>query len=141
MGVIDVSYDLFLASWSSTEFSTQMLQEEKRFCDLIANNKPSPATRFILFPDEAFDRYGAAAAIVRPDSINQVKGMNTAGVIVPVVIVCANYQLTGSTKIYQTRTLYEVFRSDNRTRFFDVGHGIPASQIFMQRDNNADDAY
>ena len=52
----------------------------------------------------------------------------------------SNYQCD-SPKVYQTRVLYEVFRSDDRTRFFEVGVGVPASQIFLIRNQFADDAY
>lgn len=34
--------------------------------------------------------------------------------------MCVNYRLSSSEKTYQTHPLFEVFRRDDRTRFFNV---------------------
>ena len=50
------------------------------------------------------------------------------------------WQFGDSPAIYQTSALYEVFRKDDRTRFFEVGKGVPASEILLIRNEPADDA-
>jgi hypothetical protein len=139
---VDVDFDLFLAHSDSNRFSDEIIGEESKFCDsFLSQNRHVPTLRAVIFPDDPYEWNGAAASIVGAQNINYFPDTGKTGFIVPVVVICTNYHLWGSEKTYQTRALYEVFRSDNRTRFFEVGRGMPAEHIFMQKDPFGDYAY
>jgi hypothetical protein len=87
-------------------------------------------------------RYGSGSAIVNAETTNYFSDRTPAvGYVLAVVAVCVNYQFGDSPKVYQTRALYEVFRKDDRSRFFDVGVGVPARKIFLIRNPSGDAAY
>ena len=138
----DVDFDLFLANWNSTGFADAIVAEQKRFCDsFLTENRHVPTLRAVMFPDDPYEWSGAAASMVHPENINRSPETGITGFIIPVVVVCVNYRSSGLSKTYQTRALYEVFRSDNRSRFFEVERGVPANEIFMIRDLFGDYAY
>ena len=83
-------------------------------------------------------------AFIRLTSINPRTTYGAAarnGYILPVINVCANYQFRASTKVYQTRVLYEAVHIENGVRFFEVGKGVPAKEIRMMRNELSEDAY
>lgn len=103
--------------------------------------KVDPTLQRILFPEESYDWGGAAAAIFNSKVTNYSADRGHVPFILPVVAVCANYQFGDSPTIDQTGTLCEVFRKDDRTRFFEVGNGVPASGIFLVHNEASDSAY
>jgi hypothetical protein len=137
---IAVRYDLFLPLWEN--FDTSVTNKEKSFCDSeMGSARAGYYPSRILFPDETFDWYGAAAQIVSESNVNRSPTSGDAKWIIPVVIVCANYRLKSLPSNYQSRAVYEVFRKDNRTRFFEPGVGMPADKIFLLRNDLKDFAY
>ncbi len=96
----------------------------------------------MLFPEEPYDWYGGAAGLVDAKSVNYLSNApGTTKYILLAVAVCANYQFGDSPAVYQTSALYEVFRKNDRSRFFEVNRGVPASGIFLIRNEASDDAY
>jgi hypothetical protein len=134
---VTVRPDLYFPLWDG--FGKSVPDEQKRFCDSDLGKARSgwyPST--ILFPDESFDWYGAGAHFI--DSSNTTHIENAAYVL-PVVVVCVDYRLKSLPNAYQSSAVYEVFRKDNRTRFFEPGVGVPADRIFLIRDSMNDYAY
>lgn len=140
---LSVDFELFLPLWENG-YSGVIYREKRRFCREFAKREleVDPSLQIILFPDESHDWYGAGATMVNNKVVNYFSDdRGTVPYILPVVAVCTNYQLGDSPTIYQTSALYEVFRKNDRTRFFEVGKGIPASEIFLIRNEASDDAY
>ena len=139
---LTVDFELFLPLWKNG-YSDVIYQEKRRFCNAAAKKglKVDPSLQIILFLEESHNWDGGGAALVDSKVINYFSDHGTVPYILPVVAVCTNYQFGDSPTIYQTSALYEVFRKDDRTRFFEVGKGIPASQIFLIRNEASDDAY
>jgi hypothetical protein len=134
---IAVRPEVFFPLWDN--FGKSVPDEQKRFCDSdFGKARSGYYPSIVLFPDESFDWYGAGAQFI--DSSNTTHIGNTAYVL-PVAIVCTNYRLESLPNTYQTSVVYEVFRKDNNTRFFEPGVGTPASKIFMIRDALDDRAY
>lgn len=134
--VADVAIDqeLFLPLWD--KYLDSILAEQKRYCDQSADHAAEleRLPKNIVFPDDPPSEWGAApAAAVTPEHVDHFGG-SANGYILPTVIVCANYRISGSRKLYQTRAIFEVFRRDNRTRFFDVGVNVKARGIDILRE-------
>jgi hypothetical protein len=133
-------FHLFFPLWK--DFDTAVTAEEKRFCQSDAGRAlPDYYPSAILFPDEPYDWYGAGAQLVDDNNINRFTETGETKFVIPVVIVCANYRLKSLSSTYQTGAVYEVFRKDNRTRFFEAGVGVPADSIFLIRNQLKDFAY
>jgi hypothetical protein len=139
---VTVDFQLFLPLWKNG-YSDVILADERKFCDSIARINPAPTLSVINFPgDETYHWYGGGAATVKDETTNYFSDRKLGvGYIVPVVAVCVSYQFGDSPKVYQTRALFEVFRKDDRTRFFEAGIGVPARHIFMLRNQSGDAAY
>ncbi len=139
---VSVDFKLFLPLWKDG-YSNVILATEKSFCDSVSRINPDPNLQVINFPgDDPYHWYGGGAAIVNAETTNYFSDIRPGvGHILPVVAVCVNYQFGESPKVYQTRALFEVFRKDNRTRFFEIGRGVPAHDIFLQRNASGDAAY
>jgi hypothetical protein len=137
---VTADFELFLPLWKDG-YSNVILADEKKFCDSVT--MVDPAQSVVIFPDDAPAHwYGAGAAIVNSDTTTYFSDIKPGiGFVLPVMVICINYQLVGSPKVYQTRALYEVFRKDNRTRFFEAGIGVPAHKIFLIRNPYGDAAY
>ena len=138
---LTVNFELFLPLWENG-YSDVIYREKRRFCSKFAKNGLSvdPSLQVILFPEEVHEWNGGGAAIVNSNVINYFSDRGYVPYVLPVVAVCTNYQFGDSPAIYQTSALYEVFRKDDRTRFFEVGKGVPASEIFLIRNEASDDA-
>lgn len=96
----------------------------------------------IAYPgDEPLHWNGVGAHLVKPENTNYFSDRPGVGFIVPSLAVCINYQFGDSPKVYQTRAFYEIFRQDDRTRFFEVGVGRPEKDIFLIRYPYLDAAY
>jgi hypothetical protein len=134
-----VDHELFLPLWDM--YFNMIMAEEEKFCGQSWHAKSESPAKAELFPDESFDWYGASGAFPAQDHINHFDKGNPAGYVIPTEVVCVNYRLSGSDKVYQTRALYEVFRRDNRTRFFDTGIDVKARDIFLIREQFGDSAY
>jgi hypothetical protein len=139
---VTADFQLFLPFWKNG-YSDVILADEKKFCDSVARVNPIPTLNVVNFPgDEPYHWTGSGAAIVNAESTNYFSDISPGvGHILPVVAVCISYQFSDSPKVYQTRALYEVFRKDNRTRFFQVGVGMSARQVFLIRNPSGDAAY
>jgi hypothetical protein len=142
--VADVAlrFELFLPLWDSGGYWNVISAEQKRFCD-SPGGKASPDfyPKFVVFPDESFDWHGAAAGLITPGVTNHLVNHAETGYILPVLMICANYRLRNLENAYQTRTIYEAFHVEDRTRFFNIGEGVPARRILLMRNEMADDAY
>lgn len=138
---IAVSYELFFPVWDSGGYWNVISSEQKRFCDSPAGKVPQFYPKFVVFPGEPFDWHGAATGLINPSVMNHLPGQGETGYILPVIIVCTNYRLRPLEKSYQTRTIYEAFHVEDRTRFFKIGEGVPAKRILVIRNELADDAY
>jgi|SRR5579864_4389552 len=130
---VAVRPELFLPRWS--EFGKAVPDEQKRFCaSAYGSARSGYYPSVIIFPQEPFDWYGTSASFVDATNTNQLPPQfGSAAYVVPVVIVCVNYRLKGLPNAYQSGAVYEVFRTDNRTRFFPPGVGMKASQMFFER--------
>lgn len=139
---VTADFELLLPLWKNG-YSDVILADEKKFCDSSARVSSTPTLSVINFPgDESYHWSGAGAAIVNAEHTNYFSDRSPGvGYILPVVAVCVSYQFAGSPKVYQTRALYEVFRKDDRTRFFEAGVGVPAHKIFLIRNSSGDAAY
>ena len=136
---VSVRPDLFLAPWSEGSFFEAVTKEQKSFCDSdygAARSGYYPST--IVFPEEPFDWYGAGSKISDSQIVSKFPETGNREFVVPVVIVCVDYRLKSLPSAYQTSAVYEVFRKDNRTRFFERGIGVPADKIFLVRDPQLD---
>lgn len=139
---VSVSYKLSLPLFNSNKYQKTITTEQERFCDSQAGSRMSQSSeKVMLFPDEAYDWSGAVESPITTNSINRLSGKGTTGYILPVVIVCANYRLKPLPANYQTKALYEVFHAEDRTRFFEIGEGIPEKRLILHRNVLADDAY
>jgi hypothetical protein len=135
-----VRFELFFPMWK--DFGNAVPAEERRFCESpMGKALPDYYPKFVLFPDEPFDWYGAGASYVDASNTNHFPQLGDQAYVIPVVIVCANYRLGSLPNPYQTSAVFEVFRTDNRTRFFEAGVGVPAKRIFLLRNELLDDAY
>jgi len=134
-----VNSELFFSSWRNG-WGDAVIQEQKRFCDEALNKEPSPfASRSAVFPDDPVKWYLGAVSAVRPDNITYVADIPNTSYVVGVLITCVNYQFSvAAPKIYQTRTMYELFRAENRSRLFEVGADLSADEILTIRDEHAD---
>ncbi len=138
---VAASYELFFPIWDGNGYWNVISSEQKRFCDSPAGKVPQFYPKFVVFPDELFDWHGAAAGLINPSVTNHLRDQGETGYILPVIIVCVNYRLRTLENSYQTRTIYEAFHVEDRTRFFRIGEGIPAKKILLIRNEMADDAY
>jgi hypothetical protein len=142
---LSVDFELFLPLWEnqgptghgySTGYANVVAAEKRRFCE--ESSKKEFPVKFMVFPEEPHIWYSGAQAIITPTVINHI---GNADVVLPVVIVCANYRYPGSKDIFQTSALFEAFRNDNRLRFFTVGENMPANQFWLERNRTEDDAH
>jgi hypothetical protein len=134
-----VDYELFFPAWDSSSYADAVRAEQKLFCSKSSEIDHSPV-KFIVFPDDPLDWHGAISQPINEGNINHVSE-NKEGVILPVVIICADYRLPNSPKTYQTSVLYEVFHAGDRSRFFTPGEDLPAKRLLLMRNPSADDAY
>jgi len=134
-----VGFELLLPLWKDG-YGAVIYTEKKRFCAGFSKQGTTkePTLQRMLFPEESYDWYGGGAAIVNSNAVNDFGGNKY---ILLAVAVCANYQFGDSPAVYQTSALYEVFRKDDRSRFFEVNRGVPASGVFLIRNEASDDAY
>jgi hypothetical protein len=139
---LTVDFKLFFPLWENG-YSDVIYREKKGFCGEVAKKelKVDPTLQIILFPEETHDWYGGGAALVDSKVVNHFSDRGMVPYILPVVAVCTNYQFGDSPAIYQTSALYEIFRKDDRTRFFEVSKEVPGSQIFLIRNEASDSAY
>jgi hypothetical protein len=141
-----VDYELFLPLWESQGptshgysigYAGIVAQEKTRYCNFSSKNKEFPV-RFVIFPNEPFTWSGGISQPILPDRINHIE--QSRNVVLPVVIVCVNYRIPGSPKIYQTSALYEAFRTEDRSRFFPEGKDVPSDKFFLVRNESEDEA-
>jgi hypothetical protein len=138
---VATSFELFFPLWDSGKYWGEISSEQKRFCDSPAGMVPQFYPKFVVFPGESFDWHGAAVGLIHSGVTNRLPNQGDNGYVLPVLIVCANYRLRPLNNSYQTRTIYEAFHAEDRTRFFKIGEGIPAKRILLMRNEMADDAY
>lgn len=140
-----VDFELFLPLWEnqgptahgySTGYANVVAAEKKRFCE--ESSKKEFPVKFMVFPEEPHVWDGGAQAIITPSVVNH---LGNADVVLPVIIICANYRYPGSKDIFQTNALFEAFRNDNRSRFFTVGQNKPTGQFWLERNRGEDDAH
>jgi hypothetical protein len=139
-----VDFELFLPLWEnqgptahgySTGYANVVANEKKRFCE--ESSKKEFPVRFMVFPEEPHIWDGGASAIISPGIINH---LGNADVVLPVVIICANYRYPGAKDTFQTSALFEAFRNDDRSRFFTVGQNVPTNQFWLERNRSEDGA-
>ena len=54
-------------------------------------------------------------------------------------MVCVDYEFQSSSRLHQTRAVYEIVHAHNlRTRFFEVARGVEASEMEVERDEMDD---
>jgi hypothetical protein len=58
--------------------------------------------------------------------------------VAPAIVGCIDYQFSSSRRHPQTRFLYEVVRSDDRSRIFVLGQDVKESGINLLRDPQYD---
>jgi hypothetical protein len=139
---VAVRFELFFPLWDSGGYWNVISAEQKRFCDSLAGRgTPEFYPKFVVFPDESFDWHGAAVGLTSPSVTNHLANHPGTGYLLPVLMICANYRLRTLDHNYQTRTIYEAFHAEDRTRFFTIGEGVPAKRILLMRNEMADDAY
>ena len=137
---VTVEFWLYLELWKNG-YDDAIRKDGKEFCD--SHNTVNRNLSVVAYPnEEPLHWAGAGANLVKPDNTNYFTDVDPGvGFIVPSVAVCINYQFGDSPKVYQTRALYEIFRKDNRTRFFEVGKQRPEKEIFLIRYPYLDGAY
>jgi hypothetical protein len=137
---VTVDFWLFLELWKNG-YDDAIRKDGKEFCD--SHTKVDRNLSVIAYPsDEPSHWDGAGANLVKEDNTNYFTDINPGiGIIVPSVAVCINYQFGDSPEVYQTRAFYEIFRKDNRSRFFEVGRERPERDIFLVRYPYLDAAY
>jgi len=144
MAFVGADFELFFPEWKDT-FEDLIVKEEKRFCDHSAQGKVNYPLSKILFPGEPLGWNGAATQLVgpavSPNTINRGLNDPTGDYVLPVVIICANYNFGASSQKYQTRAMYIVVHKATGDRFFRVGQDAPERELRMIRDELADDAY
>lgn len=139
-------YELFLPIWdkpgeASGTYAETVATEQKKFCALSSKRTPFPM-KFIVFPNEPSEWNGGVSQPITPQRVNQVPGQQwELGYVLPVAIVCINYRLGDSSKVYQTSAVYEVFDPRDRTRFFAVGKDVIADRLLLERNPTKDEAY
>jgi hypothetical protein len=137
-----VDSELFLPQWGD-KYADVLAAEEKRFCDKSATSNQINTTFRLVFPDEPLEWGGAVSHAITPQVINKVGPTGEAsskGFILPIVIVCVDYQLGSLPKTYQTRAVFDVLHLDGK-RSFEIPIQVPANQIRIQREELLDDAY
>lgn len=139
---VDIVSRLFLPRWDSAKLENDILTERKKVCEMSTINKPEQQTnRLLLFPgDRPLEWHGGIAAPISPKTITEIPEAQSPKGIMPVAIICANYQFQLSPKVYQTSTVYVVVHKEGGMRIFPVGIGVPGSQLRLIRDEMADRA-
>jgi hypothetical protein len=137
-----IESELFLPQWGD-KYAEVLAAEQKRFCDTSAKSDQIKTTYRLVFPDDPLEWAGAASRSITADVVNRVSPTGEAsssGFILPIIIVCANYQLGTLPKVYQTRALFDVLHLDGK-RSFEIPVQVPDNQIRIQREELLDDAY
>ncbi|HET9180501.1 MAG TPA: hypothetical protein VFP59_00080 [Candidatus Angelobacter sp.] len=144
---ISVDYELFSPLWDSNKYADWVRAEQIRFNAQSLKNAKFQ-TKQIVFPAEPLEWSGAAVLAFDPrylaivhSQITHLPDSPRIDYILPVVIVCVNYRLPGSERIYQSSAVYEVFHSETRTRFFVVGKDMLANRLLVMRNPSLDQAY
>jgi hypothetical protein len=129
---VHVRAELVIHKWANGWSDLDL--EQKAACAVAQNAGGS--YNATLFPDDPFN------AFTTPDGVflsqDNISVAGETKYVAPAIVGCVDYQFSSSRKHHQTRFVYRVIRSDNRSRFFIVGQDVPESGILLIRDPQYD---
>ncbi|MGH9756368.1 MAG: hypothetical protein ACRD4M_01410 [Candidatus Acidiferrales bacterium] len=127
--------ELYIIPFRSEEYSDRLAAEEGRSCDAFARRK-GRAQKGVTFPGDFGQVDVGAVHDVQSDDTTHIP--NQPDVLVIALIGCIKYQSQASPKYRQTRFVYEILHLHARTRFFEIGKDVAASDLWLIRDEEGD---
>ena len=128
---VEVWPEFFFGKFISDKWHDAVTQEQKRFCQSVANRTPSGAAR-LVFPSESSEQNLSVDEIVSDTYIGSSMAQNAAS-----LIVCVNYRGTPRTQ-FQTQAWFGLYE-DNST-LIQIGTDVDSNRLKLIRDENGDHA-